>query len=100
MATELIIIKELYKNTPIEPSFITLLRDEGLIEIQIINGEQYIYESQLAELERFARWYYDLSINIEGIDVIRNLLLRIEEMDRELHDLRKIMDYHKKEWEL
>lgn len=99
MTTELIIIKELYKSTRIEPSFIALLHDEGLIEIQIVEGEEYINETQLADLERFARWYYDLSINIEGIDVIRNLLGKMNEMESELNSLRKLMDYHKRQWD-
>ena len=32
--------------------------------------------------------YYDLSINIEGIDAIHHLLQRMEEMQNELHELR------------
>lgn len=99
MTTELIIIKELYKSTRIEPSFVALLSDEGLIEIQILEGEEYIHEAQLADLERFARWYYDLSINIEGIDVIRNLLSRMNKMESELNSLRRLIDYRTKQWD-
>lgn len=93
METEFIIIKELYENSQIEPSFIHLLADEGLLEVQIIEGEQYIHESKLYDLERFARWYYDLSINIEGIDVIQNLLNRMDAMTKELYQLRKLCNF-------
>jgi chaperone modulatory protein CbpM len=99
METELIIIKELYKNSRVEPSFIHLLENEGLLEIQVIEGEQYIHESALQDLERFARWYYDLSINIEGIDVIQNLLNKMNNMEKELYQLRKLFSLEKESWD-
>lgn len=95
---ELIIITELYKNSRIEPSFVDLLTNEGLIDIRIIEGEQYIEESRLHDLERFARWYYDLSINIEGIDVIQNLLNKINNMEKELNDMKHFLDHRKESW--
>lgn len=100
MKTGLIIIQEYCNNSQIEPSFIDLLENEGLIEIEIVEGEQYIRESQLPDLERFATWYYDLSINIEGIDVIRNLLQKVQKMEQELYSLRKLQSLqHKDLWE-
>jgi len=99
MKTGLIIIDELVKNSQIEPSFIVLLRNEGLIDITIIEGKEYIYESQLSDLERFANMYYELSINVEGIDVIHNLLQKMNRMEHELYELRKLLHYHKGLWD-
>ncbi len=70
-------------------SFIELLADEGLIDLQFEDGVQYLSVSQLSDLERYARWHYDLSINIEGIDAIRHLLTRMEKMRQEIYLLRK-----------
>lgn len=94
MKTGLIIIQEYCNNSRVEPSFIDLLENEGLIELEIVEGEQYIRESQLQDLERFANWYYDLSINIEGIDVIQNLLRKVQNMEQELYSLRKLHSRH------
>ena len=99
METGLIIIDELLKNSRIEPSFIVLLRNEGLIDITIIEGKQYIHESQLSDIEKFANMYYELSINVEGIDVIHNLLKKMNSMEHELYELRKLMHYHKSLWD-
>lgn len=99
MDTGLIILDELLRNSNIEPSFLVLLEDEGLIEITIIEGKQYISESQLGDLRRFADMYYDLSINVEGIDVIHNLLNRMSDMELELMRLRKLMDFHRGLWD-
>lgn len=98
METGLIIIDELLKNSRIEPSFIVLLRNEGLIDITIIEGKQYIHESQLSDIEKFANMYYELSINVEGIDVIHNLLKKMNSMEHELYELRKLLRYHKSIW--
>lgn len=99
METGLIIIDELLQNSGIEPSFIILLKNEGLIDITIIEGRQYIHESQLTDLERFANMYYELSINVEGIDVIHNLLQKMNRMEDELYELRKLLHYHKDIWD-
>ena len=40
--------------------------------------ERYLPASQLAELERYTHLYYDLSINIAGIDAIHHMLERID----------------------
>lgn len=89
MNTELIIIREYCIKSQIDPDFIVRLEAEGLIEITVIDNESYIDISQLRNLEQYARWYYDLSVNVEGIDVIRNLLDRMDDMQDEIFRLRE-----------
>lgn len=89
MNTELIIIKEYCIQNQIDPEFIIQLENEGLIEINIIENEQYIHISQLNLLDQYIRWHYDLAINIEGIDVIQNLLHKINDMQKEILHLRE-----------
>lgn len=88
MQNELIIVSEYCNKCHIEPSFIDLLQEGGLIDIQMENGERYLLFSQLPNVERYSRMYYDLSINIEGIDAIHHLLGQMEMMQKELHSLR------------
>jgi hypothetical protein len=40
------------------------------------------------KLEKFVRLHYDLDINLEGIETINYLLERIEEMQKEIVNLR------------
>jgi len=68
----------------LEISFIDSLKGTGLIEIVTIRESSYIRESQLNDLEKIVRLYYDLDLNIEGIDTVINLLQRIEEMQLEI----------------
>ena len=89
MQNELIIVSEYCRKCHIEPSFIDLLQEGGLIEdIRTEGGERCLQFAQLPDVERYSRMYYDLSINIEGIDAIHHLLQRMEEMQNELHELR------------
>ncbi len=89
MESDLIIIQEYCEKSHIESDFLLALEEGGLIEIQRIDGEQYLLASQLHELEKYCHFYYDLSINIEGIDVIHNLLQKIEVLQKEVAQLHK-----------
>ncbi|MBK5719576.1 chaperone modulator CbpM [Dysgonomonas sp. Marseille-P4677] len=89
MTSELIIIQEYCIQNQVEPDFIIQLENEGLIQVSVVEEERYIHISQLKNLDQYVRWYYDLSINVEGIDVIQNLLDKIDEMQNEIHRLKE-----------
>lgn len=88
MKTDYIILREYTQQTNLEPAFFIQLEESGLIDIQIIDGEKLFPSSQLTDLEKYARMYYDLSINMEGIDAIHNILNRMKELQSELYYLR------------
>lgn len=84
MQTELIIVKEYCRNSNLDPTFLRLLEEVGLIDFDTVEGEKYLYASQLPRLEQYTRMYYDLSINIEGIDAIQHLLDRMQKMQEDI----------------
>lgn len=88
MEAELIIVSEYIKYSNIEDSFINLLEENELIHIYEVDDRRFLHHHELPEIEKYARMYYDLSINMEGIDVIHHLLERIREMQDEMKDLR------------
>ncbi|MDR2805914.1 MAG: chaperone modulator CbpM [Dysgonamonadaceae bacterium] len=88
MDTEYIIVKEYIQYSQIDPQFIALLEENGLIHTQEIENERCLLSDELSELERYARMYYDLSINMEGIDAIRHLLQRMQALQDEIRELR------------
>ena len=100
MQNELIIVSEYCNKCHIEPTFIDRLQEGGLIDIQTENGERFLLFSQLPDVERYSRMYYDLSINMEGIDAIHHLLEKMEDMRREMSSLRKqLLLYREREIE-
>ena len=85
MKTEtLILVKQFCVSHDIDITFITALQNFGLIEIIVVEENQYLYPQQLKEVEKMIRLHYDLEVNLEGIDIITNLLKRIENLQIEL----------------
>ncbi len=89
MDTELIIFSEYCERSHSDPTFLVLLQKGGLIEIRTIAGEQYLLVDQICDLKKYTSLYYDLSINIEGIDAIRHMLDRIHNLQDEVCKLRQ-----------
>lgn len=88
MQNDWIITTEYCDKCHIEPVFLELLEENGLITLRTEGGQRYLLVSQLPEVERYSRLYYDLSINMEGIDAIHYLLERVEALQREVGVLR------------
>lgn len=84
----LIPAKDFCLHHNIEVSFIHSLHDYGLIEITATDEDCFLQPEQLDELEKMVRLYYDLRINLEGIDAIQHLLQRMDDMQREVNELR------------
>jgi hypothetical protein len=80
----LIAINEFCVNHCIEISFISSLQQTGLIEITTVKETEFIDAGQLQQLEKFIRLYYELDINIEGIETISHLLQRINSLQDEI----------------
>ncbi|MCP9611918.1 chaperone modulator CbpM [Coprobacter tertius] len=100
MQTDLIIISEYCRVCHVDPDFIGMLEEEGLIELQVIGKDKYITGSQLKDLEKFTRMYYDLSINIEGIDTINHLLNRINSLQQEIMELRSRLHLYRPQFSI
>ena len=72
-----------------------MLGEDGLIDVEVRDKVGYFPADQLAALERYAHLYYDLSINVAGIDAIRHLLERMEHMQNEIRRLENELRFYK-----
>lgn len=84
----IITVEDFCAKHNVEISFINSLEQTGLIEITVIDNKGFINAYQLLLLEKFIGFYYDLDINVEGIDTINNLLQRISSMHLEIISLK------------
>lgn len=82
----------------IEISFIGSLQKNGLIEITKIKESGFTDSSQLQQLEKMVRLYYELDINLEGIETINYLLQRISSMQDEIVTLRNRLRLYETEY--
>jgi hypothetical protein len=89
MQTEyLIAVEEFCAIHNVDISFISSLKQTGLIEVTSIKEAGFIDAGQLQQLEKFIRFYYELDINLEGIETITHLLQRISYMQEEIRMLK------------
>lgn len=72
----------------ISHSLIIELREYGLVKIVEERNVLYIPIEDLPKTEKIVRLHSDLEINLEGVEVITQLLGRMEEMQDEMRRLR------------
>lgn len=85
----MISITEICQHYELKTDFLKALDDMGLIPLIEEENQQFVEEDHLKELEVILHLHYDLDINLEGIDAISHLLVRMHEMQRELGQLRR-----------
>ena len=89
----LISLRNISSSYNVEVSFIHSLNDLGLIQVIKVQDEECIDEECLADVERLMRMHYDLEINMAGIEAIWHLLQRVNDMQRELIQLRNRLEH-------
>jgi hypothetical protein len=87
-SAQLIPAEEFCTYYNIDVSFIQSLEEFGLIEVTTVEERGFIAPDQLKDLEQFVRLYYDLGINLEGIDAITNILQKVRNLQHEIYQLR------------
>lgn len=84
----LIPLPELCSLYKMEMSFFTNLIEMGLVEIKTVETISYIDSDCIYEIEKMIHIYQDLDVNIEGIDVVFNLLLKMDTLQSEIISLK------------
>ena len=72
----------------VERSFIETLGSYGLVSISSREEQRFILVEEVVELEKFSRLYYDLNINVPGIDALKHLLDKVKELQQETESLK------------
>jgi len=89
MTKELISIYKICDSYQIPNSFFEELQNFDLIPVYNENDETLIEVATLPKVEKILRLHYDLHINLEGVEVIFNLLQQIDEMQNEIDNLKR-----------
>ena len=95
---EMIIVNEFCVYHNVDLAFITALKDSGLIEVIIMEEKLYMPQTQLPHLEKMVRLYYEMDINLEGIETITYLLNRMNEMQQEIMQLNNRLSLYENDW--
>lgn len=81
---EIISLDEFCTHHNIDLTFIHSLNDSGLIEIILIEEKAFMETRHLRHLEKLVQFYFELGINIEGLETIHHLLNRMNEMQQQI----------------
>ena len=79
--------EELVKIYNIEITFFDELVDSGLLNIQTDDEIRYLMYEDLHVFEKFTNWHYDLEINLPGLEVIHEMLSRMEDLKKRNREL-------------
>ena len=92
-----ILLNQLCTHYKVEMSFFSNLNEIGLIEITTIEQSQYIHHDKINDIEKMIRMYYELDVNIEGIDIVFNLLQKIDDLQNELISVKNRLGLYENE---
>jgi len=93
---EYILITQLCSHYMVEIAFFNNLHEAGLIKIITIEKLQYLHKDKIYDLEKMIRIHVDLQVNIEGLDVVFNLLQKVEKLQTELKQTKSRLSLYEK----
>jgi hypothetical protein len=91
---DLVALNDFCASHNIEISFINSLQQIGMVEIVTVREVCFINYEQLKQLERIVKFYYDMDINLEGIETIDHLLRQIGLLQDENKALRNRLRFY------
>ncbi len=76
--------------TGLHPQTVRLYERLGLVTPRRVSNKNRLYsDSDIARLQQIRRFTRDMGVNLAGVEVILDLLRRIEDMQEELDRLRQ-----------
>jgi len=78
---------QLCSHYKVEISFFNELNEVGLIDITTIEQTLYLHQDKINDVEKMIRIHRELNVNTEGIDVVFNLLQKVDDLQNELNNV-------------
>lgn len=95
MSTDkLFLLHDLCIHYQLEPPFVKKLSDFGLIKVTVIDELKYLSPEGVVQLEKIIRIHTELQVNVEGIDVVMNLLDQIADLKAQVTELKEKLMFH------
>lgn len=93
-APALISVYDFCVHHHVEVTFVETLAHNGLIETTIVEQLVYIQPEQLTRLEKFVRLHQDLAIHADDLDVVSDLLDRLESLQQKVMTLQNRLVFY------
>lgn len=85
---EIISLESFCSHYQVDRNFIETLESYGLISFSYQENQRYIFRDDVVELEKYSRMYYELNINVPGIEALNHLLEKIKKLQQEAEYLK------------
>lgn len=95
-STTYITVTHLCNQYQVKEELFTQLHDTGLIQIIKQETQPCLAITSIHRVEKIIRLYKDLNVNPEGIDIILNLLERIDSLSSEVLLLQQQLEVYTK----
>jgi len=92
----LIPVREFCVHHHVETTFVQLLAQQGLVDTVAIEQAIYVEPEQLPRLEKFVRLHQDLAIHPDDLDVVNDLLDRLEGLQHEVARLQNRLVFYER----
>ncbi len=90
----LISVNEFCVHHHIEITFVHLLEQRGLVETISVERSVYVQPEQLPRLEKLVRLHQELAIHPDDLDVVTDLLDRMETLQDQLTQLQNRLVFY------
>ena len=94
MQPDLILISEFCVYHHVEIEFVQLLEQRGLIQTETVQQSVYVQSEQLPRLEKFVRLHQDLAIHADDLDVVNDLVERLESLQQQITHLQNRLVFY------
>ncbi|HLS31421.1 MAG TPA: chaperone modulator CbpM [Flavobacteriaceae bacterium] len=80
---DFILTDEICTHYRVEETFILALHEHDLIHLAVVERKYYLPIEQIGEFEKMRRLHYEMNINLEGLEVVKNLLDKVNRLNQE-----------------
>jgi uncharacterized membrane protein len=84
----LILTDDICTHYHVEHRFIHALSESGIIQLEIVERKEYLPVKHISEFEKMRRLYYEMDINLEGLEAIQSLLEKVQRLQRDKQELK------------
>lgn len=96
---DFISVIQLCEHYKVEVSFFKQLEAEGLVEITTIEKTKCLHQNSISDVEKMIRIHQELNINIEGIDVVFNMLKKMNALQTKMNLLQNRLRLYETDFE-
>lgn len=93
---QLISVYEFCRYHQLDITFVQMLGQQGLVEIITVEQSLYIQPEQVARLEKLTRLHQDLAIQPDDLDIVSELVERIESLQEQVAQLRNRLAFYER----